>query len=1347
MFRIKIILLFLLSSGEAFNQNNDLRFEHITPKDGLPHSITWTIFQDHKGFIWFGTNNGLARYDGYNFKVYQPDTDDPNTISHKGVSDIFADKQNGLWLVLQSNGINYFNPSTEKFEHFFYDPSDPNSISWSSVNCRLCDSKNNIWFGTVHGLNRYNPAKKGFDKYYGNSNSIQALPDENINDIEEDSKGNLWVGTNRGVAIINPSNNKITRLASFVHHPFINLDSTAIRKIYIEPNGLVWMCTPNDGVLCFNSLTGTLVSYKSKTASDNLPAADIISVYANAVGDIFFFSDNPSNQIFMLKKADKRFYKYMVYGGNFGIDISNFSEDQEHNLWFSTAGGLVKFDYKDHLIQTFRNSLTDPGSIAGNRLEDVLVDRNNILWISIYKKGIDKTDLNGIKFHYYTKGINTVTDNFPENNIIPLFQDRRGNYWIGTQENGVIKFDNQWKKIFHYTVNQNDPAKLRYGTTACGCEDKYGNIWIGSWSGAIEVINHKTNKIRHLNSSEKGKNYFEGWEIRGIKPDNAGNLWIASTSQGLIEYVIDKDSFIYHSLNHDPDFKAWGYYRTVYIDKKNNIWFGCQTGGLHFFDKVNHKFIHFSPVKGDKRSISNNTVYSIYQENDSIFWVGTAEGINRFNFVTKTFSHFTTHDGLCNNTVYSVLPDKHGNLWISTDFGLSKFNTRNHSFSNYYESDGLLSNEFNSYSYYQSPEGELFFGSSNGMISFFPSKLMGKSYKSIPILTDLKIFNRVVDVGDTIMGKVILEKTLDETNQLKLAYFHSVFTIEFSALHYAAPDKIKYEYKLENFNKDWVQTDWRHRFATYTSLPAGTYTFRLRSTNSEGVWCDEKDETALKITITPPFWKTLWFKIAVTALIIYSVFSFFNYRTHQLRKQKALLAKMVKERTAQLEEANTTLEEKQEEITIQNEELQTQKENLQQTNSKLEEQKQEIENQKNELYQHRNHLEQLVKNRTADLLEAMKKVEESDRLKSAFLANMSHEIRTPMNAIIGFSTLLNNPDISNEEKEAFISYIIKNSEGLLILINDILDMSQIQANQLIMHNSPINVIEIMKDLFASCQLQTQPKGIDLILNMEAFDESLVCSTDPFRLKQVLSNLINNAIKFTEKGFVEFGITNETPHFITFYVKDSGIGIPEEVGNSIFERFLKIESAATKLYEGVGLGLSICYSLVKAMGGNIWYKSEVGKGTTFYFTLPYNCDENIHAPKTKANYETPDLSNKQILIAEDEEANYQLLALFLAKTKATIVWVRNGLEALEYIKNNNVDLILMDLKMPVMDGIEATKLIRQIKPDQLIVAQTAFAYKEEKNKFLKSGFDGYLVKPIIIKQLMKILNKLFNPFEL
>jgi signal transduction histidine kinase/ActR/RegA family two-component response regulator len=458
---------------------------------------------------------------------------------------------------------------------------------------------------------------------------------------------------------------------------------------------------------------------------------------------------------------------------------------------------------------------------------------------------------------------------------------------------------------------------------------------------------------------------------------------------------------------------------------------------------------------------------------------------------------------------------------------------------------------------------------------------------------------------------------------------------------------------------------------------------------------------------------------------------------------------MVKERTLQLEEINTVLEEKQEEIYIQNEELMSQKDHLQEVNRTLEEQAEEIESQNNELHRHRNHLEQLVKERTEELVDAMKKVMESDQLKSAFLANMSHEIRTPMNAILGFSSLLNEPEVTEKEKEEFIKIIMKNGESLLVLINDIIEMSKIQSNQLDINNKQVNVTEILEELLVSFRLQAKPKGIALIMDVGIWRDRLICSLDSVRFKQILSNLINNSIKFTEKGFVKFGVKAKNKDFVTFYVQDTGIGIPEEAGNSIFERFLKIESMETKFYEGVGLGLSICNSLVKAMGGKIWYESKLGQGTSFYFNIP-SCDkDNIAMPGNKEKdghekHEVPNLEDRHIMIVEDERNNYQLLLVYLQRTKATLTWARNGLEAIEYYKNNNhFDLILMDLKMPFMDGIEAARIIRQINPMQPIVAQTAFAYKEDKEEFLKNELDGFLEKPVSRGALMNILNKVFK----
>jgi signal transduction histidine kinase/ligand-binding sensor domain-containing protein/CheY-like chemotaxis protein len=1328
-------------SINSYNQHNILRFEHITPKEGLPNTFILSVFQDQKGFIWFGTNNGLARYDGYNFKVYQPDPDNPHALGNKSISNIFADKQNKLWLVLRSNGIDHFDPKTDTFEHFVYNPTDRYSITGTDITCYFCDSKGNVWFGTPNGINRYNPKIKGFDRYLA---STGQLPDNYIYDISEDNKGFLWIATNKGLARMNLADNKLTPLSFSSAGLHQGLTDLSIRKLHIDNTGNIWLCANNEGVLYFNPQTNELTSYKSKNASDNLPTSFVSTLYSNSLGDVFFFPDASEKHFFMWKKNNNKFYKYEMPCYGPVNSFSNVCEDQEHNLWITTTAMLLKFDYVANTVHQYENDPLDFSSLAGNRVQTLLVDRNNILWVSVYKFGIDKADLNQKKFRYYVKDTKIGQTGFPENNIVPLFQDSHRNYWVGTADNGVIKFDKNWKNPHYYPVDNQNPEKLRYNSTGCGCEDKKGNIWIGSWAGAIEVINPKTNTIRHLCRSGKGSNYFAGLEIRGIQPDQSGNLWIASTSHGIIEYLADRDSFVYHSVMHDPDFLSWGYYRSVYIDKKDQVWFGCQTGGLHFFDRNEHKFIHYRNVPFNQQSISDNTVYSIYQQNDSIYWIGTSGGLNRFNFYTKKFNRYTTNNGLCNNTIYYILPDESGNLWMSTDYGLSRFSIKTASFYNLYESDGLLSNEFNSYARYKDPNGELFFGSPKGMISFVPSQLIIKSHKPVPVLTSFKIFNNEVQVGDTIKGRVILRENIDVVREIKLAYYHNFFSIGFSALHYSSPDKLQYEYQLQNFDKDWIKTGPDHRFATYTNLPAGEYTFRLRSANHEGDWSNPNDFVPLRIVISPPFWKTLWFKLLLIAFIIYSAFAYINYRTSYLRKQKKLLESKVKERTSQLEEANSSLEKRQEEIFVQNEELQAQKESLEETNTALEAQQKEIRKQNIELDQHRNHLEKLVAERTVELEAAREKAEQSDRLKSAFLANMSHEIRTPMNAIIGFSSLLNNNMAVSNDIKLFTTHIIKSSKMLLGLIDDILDISQIQSNQLVIRKEPVRVIELLSDCCGSFKNQAELKGLSLVLNTGNLHKGLICSTDLLRLTQILNNLISNAIKFTEQGYIECGVTPSGAGSIMFYVKDTGLGIPAEAGNSIFERFLKVDVDKTKLHGGVGLGLAISHSLINLLGGTIWYESTVGQGTTFYFTLPCNCNEFVDVPNAEPVselVEIPDFRDKQILVVEDEAANFFVISAYLEKTKAKVDWARHGKEALERIKEKEYNLILMDIKMPVMNGIEATKLIKHDNPSQLIVAQTAFALADEKAEILKHGFNGYLVKPIVFSEFMAVLNNL------
>lgn len=459
------------------------------------------------------------------------------------------------------------------------------------------------------------------------------------------------------------------------------------------------------------------------------------------------------------------------------------------------------------------------------------------------------------------------------------------------------------------------------------------------------------------------------------------------------------------------------------------------------------------------------------------------------------------------------------------------------------------------------------------------------------------------------------------------------------------------------------------------------------------------------------------------------------YETHQLRKENKSLIEYLRKANLELEGYAKDLENKVEERT-----------------KEIKQQNTEIQKKNKELELHRNHLEQLVKERTVDLEIAKNKAEEANKLKSAFLANMSHEIRTPLNAIVGFSTLLTTDDTTPAQRNSFFNYIDKSTESLLQLVDDILDISLIEAKQLDLKITEINISNVLNEfykLYSEPIMEESNEKVKLLINFNNVSENTVFKVDEVRYKQILSNFVSNAKKYTTEGIIEIGVKlnneNGTQKLIT-YVKDTGIGIAEGDRDVVFERFRKIESTGHKLYRGAGLGLSICKSLVSMMKGEIWLESELNKGSVFYFALPFPEVGKITSKEFKqmdslVKHEV-DLSDKTILIAEDEETNYLLINTILRNTGITLLWAQDGSEVVQMAKDrSDIDLILMDIKLPKKSGIEAIKEIKEFRNIR-IVAQTAYAMQSDIQKIMATGCDDFIAKPFTKKRFIdKIMQNL------
>jgi len=1300
----------LLVAGQ--NDFGAYHFTHITSKQGLPHNMVFSIAQDKQGFIWFGTNNGLARYDGYSFRIFQPDFRKQNSISGKSVYLLHVDLFGNLWIHLQGSGLDMMDVRTEEFIHYSPENDDPRKLSGNAVNYFYEDSDSILWVATNKGIDVYDRGNARFENCYLRD-SKETITGNGILYIARDKNNQLWFLASDGAGQLSPGNYDFQPLGEAIHYPPI--DTAQLLSMLLDNNDDLWLTTLSNGFYGYNTSENTIEHYLA-----GIP--NLFSQFMDSRNFLYVYADKPSNKLFIFNTKTTpatQFAAYPMYDGPSAFSKVSFTESPDGNIWISCQQGLKKYHIGTG-ITDYNSNRNFPITPADNHIITKYVDNSENLWLSIHRAGIDKADLKQKSFKWYLSDPDKK-NTIPGDNVVAIFEDSRNNLWIGSYGAGLTRFNPASNIFSTIPIDNKDVSNLIFNAPAALYEDTDGYIWVGFYDGQVSRIHPDNLKIDHYTSflaPENSEFYFEGWGVRKIMSDSNGNIWFATTNRGLVELNRATKKFIYHSALYEQDYSSNSLYRYMHITRDGMIWTATQNGGLTMYDKGNKKFIKYTYDADDSLTISNNTVYYIFEESVKILWVATALGLNRFDRESQTFTRFYIKNDNSFCALYCIIPDKNNFFWMSSDCGIVEFNKSTHGYRIFIESDGLPATEFSTTGYCITKAGEIFMGTSKGMISFIPGTIYNNPYKAHPIITDLKIFNKSVAPGDTINGKIILQEQIWATRELVLSYKENDFTLNFSALHYAAPEKIQYQYILEGFNTQWIATSSDRRWANFTGLSPGNYTFRLKATNNDGIMSDPEDEVQLDIIIKPPFYKTWWFGVILACFLLSLIFLLIRLRESNLKSQKILLEDMVKERTGELERNTRLLEEKQEEITLQNDEL----------------------------AKHRNELESLVKERTQQLELAKKRAEESDRLKSAFLANMSHEIRTPMNAIVGFSGLLTEEGITDQDRIYYNDIISRNCETLLVLINDILEISKIEADQVKVNKTLFDVIEIFRELENFYKIVNK-KGLDIKFTEGRNTKNLIIDNDPIRFRQILSNLLSNAYKYTKKGHIHFGYFVEDK-YIKFFVFDTGIGIHKDEYEKIFSPFHKIEPFGQKIHRGTGIGLSISKSLVKLMNGKIWLESEEGKGSTFYFTLPY--DDQIQNAKEAISYgksrksKIPDLSKYKILIAEDEPTNFQLIKKIMQRVNSEVIWAQNGLEAVNFIKEHPdvLIIILMDIKMQVMDGIEACEKIRELRPDIPIIAVTAYAQELDKSKFLNLGFHGYISKPLkpndIIEAIKNIL---------
>ncbi|WP_207535250.1 hybrid sensor histidine kinase/response regulator transcription factor [Desertivirga arenae] len=1235
-----LMLLLSLSQLKAQPQKGRLNFQHITTDEGLSNNTVESICQDKKGFIWFGTRDGLNRYDGTQIKIFRNKLEDTTSISENLINDIHVGKNGDVWIATP-DGLNLFLPHTERFKH--YSPEK----DLTEVRDIIEDNSNNLLLGTNKGLYSFNKKTRRFNKWH--NLSTERIVIGVVNKLLLDRKGNLWIGGENGLYCVQAKTKRITHFQARPGDPG-SIQSPVIHEIFEDLQGRIWIGMSEGGLALVNSTNGSIKTYKAD------PQFALHPVSTNSL---------PHNDV------------RCIVEGSPGI------------LWIGTEnGGLCIFDTRNNLFTTYQPSKTNPQSLNHDSLHSLFKDQQGNIWIGTWAGGVNFYSPALLKFPLYNK---FPLATFP--GVESITRDSKGTIWLGVVENGLYSFDPPTHKFTYYP----NPNISRFEVGIYSIKEfSNDTLVLAVRRGGMAFFDKRSGSFIHYLPKPGNKNSIAGHELNTVLVDRNKNVWCGGWNMGVSRYNYSTKDFSNYrhspgnpaSLNNDLVY-------TIFEDKQGKIWIGTDGGGLEKFDPRKNAFVHFTHKKGDLSTISHNTVISIFEDRAGRFWVGTSNGLNLMDRKKGTFTVFTQKDGLPNDVIKSIIEDTKGNLWLGTNKGLSCFNPDSKKVRNFSVKDGLQGSEFLMNACTIDLKGNLYFSGYKGLNIFHPQRLNFNSQVPPVILTDFLLANKPVTIGSEDSP---LQEHISETEELHLSYDQSVFSFEFAALNFISPDKNQYAYKLEGFEDNWNYVGNKHT-ATYTNLDPGTYKFRVIASNNDGTW--NVKGTSLKVIIQPPFWETWWFRLLIIALILTIAYKYLSYRRQQELKE--------------LEE---------------------------------------------------------------------KKREEMQQVQLQFFTNISHEFRTPLSLIIGPLEKLLQTDPTGGFKQ-YYKVMYKNANRLMGLINELMDFRKIESGALRLKASPGNldafIAEIAEDFENTAAERNIRYTIQTSINRDIWFDRQV-------LEKILLNLINNSFKYTsDGGSIEISAFEQMSSFNPKYpntlvlkndikakgyiyisVVDTGIGISRDSIKHLFQRYYRIADA----HLGSGVGLAFVKSLTFLHKGEIFVSSERHQGTEIIVAIPSSAsDYQTEERKTIQNDEPevkleslqfkednypveaitsdgesgkPENHIKHLLLVDDNEE----LRNFIKDSLSDLYEIseaKNGREGLLKAKDVSPDLIISDVMMPDMNGIEFCRLVK----NDMEISHIPFMMLTAKNTLqseiegVESGADYYFTKPISIQLLQLTLKNLFS----
>lgn len=1039
-----------------------------------------------------------------------------------------------------------------------------------SLHKSICqDAKGMVWITSSNGVVRYDGMSFIKFKYdIGDSSSVNGL----VNDIHLDANGKIWLATPTGVQSFN--NSAETFRTYLLKDPDEGIFYSYINSIHEYGKDSLLLISHLDGPILFNSKSGKTEYLRHTILRKLLPKKEdyraicvdahrsfVISTKDNG----FYFWDNVAmrgqhfltgteginaicldaygrfwlpvdNHLVCFDPKSKKLETFkFTFEGDFKFVNGVFSlHFYQNKLFVGTIGdGLLIADTVTGATQRYVNDPEDIYSIPDNGIATFLEDRSHNLWIGTSGNGI--AVLKNIQKSFHQDKVLTECDFSRCNFVNAITYTKNGTLWAGMDGGGLNcrrSGENRFTSLLDFTGSD------VHGVTSLA-DGKGEELWVGTFDQGIYKLNYSGKVLAHYSMKAPSANgtLLRSNFIESILVASDGKLWMANNGGGVV--VFDEISGTMKTLVLDPKNMA----KTIscsdatsfYEDSKHRIWVTTYWG-LNLFDRNGTLIEKWVNDEYHLSNLSSNVVNRIVEDASGTFWVATGYGINYFRYGDKSFKILSEDDGLVNNSVYRIEIDAKGNVWAATDEGLSKYDPVSKRFFNFYKFNGLAASTFRKTSY-SCKDGKMLFGTENGIISFYPEKIQIDTAQPVVIITAFKLFNKTVAPGK---GSV-LSGSIFDISEIQLSAQQNYIGFEFAAQSFVDFQKSKFKYRLLGSDQDWTETDVSKRYADYSNLAPGEYTFQVIGTNNDGVWSTVPTE--IKINLIPPFYKTALFRfILITAVLIF-IFLFTRWRERKLSKDKVQLEKMIEERTAIIAAKNNEINEQ---------------------NARL-----------------------LVLNDTKD----------------RFFSIIAHDLKNPLNALMGFSGLLNDKydDLPDAKKKKFIGVINESSRSMYGLLINLLDWSRSQSGNVPYDPGIYNLQPIAEESIMLITTQAEHKGIHLVNNIKT---NYRVAADINMLKTVLRNLLTNAIKFSFRSdTVTLEASEEASGYITIIVKDSGVGMSSEQVDSLFISSNGVSNLGTEKEQGSGLGLIICKEFIELNKGRIWCKSEKGKGTSMYFTIP------------------------------------------------------------------------------------------------------------------------------------------------